>query len=470
MPTTIPRPAIISRSPQNPADVIGSWTDAGTEGLDRAVRAARDAWNGWRSVSAHERAGALVEAARRVDAAADELASLVVREVGKPVLEATAEVARVGDTLRYYAQAALDVEGELYPPSDSRSWVFTRRRPRGVAAVITPWNFPLALPMWKIAPALAFGNAVVFKPSRDSLATAERLVELLDLGDILQVVCLGSEAERMLPGRAGIDIVSFTGSTEVGRAVVSAAAAAGAVSQAEMGGHNAALVLEDADLDQAASSIARAAMAFAGQKCTATKRVIVVGQPDVFEDALVDHVRALAVGDPSNGTTIVGPLISQRARHAVLDATARAVAEGGRVLTGGRALDADGWFAEPTVLADLPASSHFLLNETFGPICAVVRARDDAEAIGLANATPYGMVAAIYSRDIGRVMSVAPQLDVGILRVNGPTTGIDFNVPFGGLKHSGHGLGEQARAARDLLTASITYSITPSPPAGQVQP
>ncbi|MDX6591339.1 MAG: alpha-ketoglutaric semialdehyde dehydrogenase [Gaiellales bacterium] len=463
MSTTAHRPTIISQSPQQPGDVIGTWADVGPDGLDEALRTARKAWHDWRSASAHERSRALVGAAARVDAAANELTSLVVREVGKPIVEATGEVARIADTLRYYAQVALDVDGDMYPASDPASWVFTRRRPRGVAAVITPWNFPLALPMWKIAPALAFGNAVVFKPSRNGLASAMRLVEVLDLGDILQVVCLGSEAEQLLPARDDVDIVSFTGSTEVGRAVVTAAATAGSVFQVEMGGHNAALVLVDADIDQAASSVARAAMAFAGQKCTATKRVIVVGDPSRFEDALVEHVRALALGDPSDTATVIGPVIDERAQRAVLDAAQQGVAEGGRLLTGGRKTEGDGWFAEPAVLAGLPAGATLLRRETFGPICAVVSARDDAEAVEIANETAYGMVAAIYSRDIGRVMSVAPQLDVGILRVNGPTTGIDFNVPFVGHKASGQGLGEQARAARDLFTTSVTYNISPSP-------
>jgi alpha-ketoglutaric semialdehyde dehydrogenase len=461
---------ITSRSPQQPGDVLGEWRDDGPQGLDAAVRRARRGWAEWRAASAHDRATALTDAAARVDAAAAELTSLVVREVGKPVGEAAGEVRRVADTLRYHAQAALDSEGELYPPSDPSSWVFTRRRPRGLAAVITPWNFPLALPMWKIAPALAFGNAVVFKPSRQALASAIRLAEVLDLGAILQVVCLGTEAERLLPGRDDVDIVTFTGSTPAGRAVAAAAAAAGSVSQAEMGGHNAALVLEDADIDQAASSIARAAMAFAGQKCTATKRVIVVGDARELEEALVEHVRALKVGDPGDGDTVVGPLISEDARGDLLAAVRRAVSDGARIATGGGVPDAEGWYADPAVLAGVPAGAHLLQRETFGPICGIVRARDDDQAVELANSTPYGMVAAIYSRDIGRVMRVAPGLDVGILRVNGPTTGIDYNVPFLGHKASGQGLGEQARAARDLFTTSVTYNISPSPAHPQEAP
>jgi acyl-CoA reductase-like NAD-dependent aldehyde dehydrogenase len=167
---------------------------------------------------------------------------------------------------------------------------------------------------------------------------------------------------------------------------------------------------------------------------------------------------------------VIGPVIDERAQRAVLDAARHGVAQGGRLLTGGRKGDAGGWFAEPSVVAGLPAGAELLHRETFGPICAVVSARDDAEAVEMANATPYGMVAAIYSRDIGRVMSVAPQLDIGILRVNGPTTGIDFNVPFEGHKASGQGLGEQARAARDLFTTSVTYNISPSPVAESAKP
>lgn len=451
-----------SYSPQAPGRLLGTWRDAGSRGIDRAVGRAREAWPAWRDASAHVRANVLLTAAARVEGNADELTAIVVAEVGRPVTEARGEVQRVADTLRYYAQVALDAEGELFPATKTSSWVFSRRRPRGIVAVITPWNFPLAIPIWKIAPALAFGNAVVFKPSREALACSELLLETLALGELVQLLVLDRSAEAELPAHPGIDAVSFTGSTPAGRAVVAAAAGAGTIAQAEMGGHNAALVLPDADIGRAAPSIAVAAMAFGGQKCTATKRVICVGRSAELEEALVEHVSALVVGDPEDEATVVGPVITEAARFSVLDVTRAERVRGASVLTGGKALEREGWFVEPTVLARLDPASPFLVHETFGPICAVVEVPSVQEAVRVANATAYGMVAAVYSRDISQVMAVASQLETGIVRVNEPSTGIDFNVPFAGRKQSGFGLGEQARAARDLFTASTTISLSPA--------
>jgi acyl-CoA reductase-like NAD-dependent aldehyde dehydrogenase len=451
---------ITSHSPQAPARVLGTWPDAGLPGIEQAVTRARLSWTDWRTATGHERARTLNDAARRVEDCADELSEVVVAEVGKPVGEARGEVQRVSETLRYYAQVALDVEGELYPASRPGTLVFTKRRPRGVAVLITPWNFPLALPVWKMAPALAFGNAVIWKPSPYALASAQALEQALGLHGLVQRLVVGSSTEAFLPAQDGVDVVSFTGSTPAGRAVVSAATGIGAVAQAEMGGHNAAVVLPDADLEHAARCVALAAMAFGGQKCTATKRVIVVGDSSRFREALIEAVRALPIGDPSDERTVVGPVISRRARECVLAAAEEAKAGGGTILLGGEAAKGDGWFVKPTVIADLDRGARFLSEETFGPICAVIEAADEHEAVELVNATRYGMVAAVYSRDIDRVMTVASALDVGIVRVNDTTTGIDFNVPFSGVKDSGFGLGEQARAARDLFTVSTTFAIS----------
>lgn len=284
------------------------------------------------------RAAALRAAADRLREQADVLADLIVREVGKPVGEARAEVARGAAILDYYAQACLAATGELLPPSlpaDQPGLLYTERRPRGAAGLLTPWNFPLAIPLWKAAPALATGNAVLLKPSPDAMACGEAVQRLFDglLPDgLLQVVQGGPETGRAVV--AASDVVSFTGSAPVGAEVVVAAARAGLPVQAEMGGQNAAVVLPDADPGPTAALLAGAAMGYAGQKCTATRRIVVVGDPAEFTEALVAAVEAVRVGDPADPAVAAGPVISAAARTRMRDAVTAAREAGARVLTG----------------------------------------------------------------------------------------------------------------------------------------
>ena len=297
----------------------------------------------WAAAPALERSTALVAAAEALAAAAGEVTDLMVREVGKPVTEASAEVGRGVGILRYYAQQVLDPDGETYPGPGPAALLLARRRPRGVAGLITPWNFPVAIPLWKAAPALAFGNGVVLKAASEATALALRLAELLSptLPDGLFQVVPGSAATATaLIGQA--DCVSFTGSVEVGRQVAVAATTRGIPCQAEMGGLNASIVLPDADPARAAATIAGAAMGYAGQKCTATSRAIVVGDPGPFTEALVAAVERLPVGDPAEQATVVGPVINEPARRTVVEAAEAAAAAGARLLAGGRASDGDG--------------------------------------------------------------------------------------------------------------------------------
>ncbi len=262
------------------------------------------------------RANALNQAAQRVEQASAELAELGIREVGKPRSEMVAEVARGLAILRYYAQQVLDPDGSTFPPSDGRSLLMARRRPHGVVGLITPWNFPVAIPLWKLAPAFAYGNAVVLKPARQALATALRLGELIsqELPDgLLQVLAGDGAAADVLIGCA--DAVSFTGSVEVGRHVIAEATGHGLPVQAEMGGQNPSIILSDADVSRAADAVATATMSYAGQKCTATSRVIVVGDASNFTDALVAAVEKLPFGDPAEASTVVGPVIDEGARR-----------------------------------------------------------------------------------------------------------------------------------------------------------
>jgi alpha-ketoglutaric semialdehyde dehydrogenase len=454
--------ALESRSPQRPDDLVVEVEAAGAEAVAGAVERARVAAARWAAAPALERSAALVAAADALAGAAEEVTGLVVREVGKPVTEAGAEVGRGVGILRYYAQQALDPDGETYPGPSPAGLLLARRRPRGVVGLITPWNFPVAIPLWKAAPALAFGNAVVLKPSPESTAVALRLAELLApaLPDgLLQVVPGGAETGTALVDR--VDCVSFTGSVAVGRRVAVAATERGIPSQAEMGGLNASIVLPDADPQRAAGVVAGAAMGYAGQKCTATSRAIVVGDPARFTEALVTAVGDLAVGDPADQATVIGPVITEPARARVVAAAEEAAAAGARLLTGGTAGDGAGWFVAPTLVDHVAPDARLAQEEVFGPIAVVLAVADEDEAVRVANGVRYGLVGSVFTGDLDRALHLAARLDTGMIRVNAPTSGVEYLAPFGGEKDSSFGPREQGKAARDFYTSTRTITVLP---------
>jgi aldehyde dehydrogenase (NAD+) len=451
-----------SRSPQAPSDVVVRVPDTPPDEVAAAAGAARAAAAGWAREPAPVRAAALHACADALARAADEVTDLVVREVGKPVGEAGAELARGVAILRYFAQQALLPEGEVFPPADGVSLLHTRRRPHGVVGLITPWNFPVAIPLWKAAPALAFGNAVLLKPAPQSPAVALRLAELfagaLPDGVLRVLTGLGGTGEAVVDAA---DAVSFTGSVAAGRAVSRRAVARGIPVQCEMGGQNAAIVLPDADQGAAAAAIAAAAMGYAGQKCTATSRVIVIGDAGPFAERLAAAVESLPVGDPADRATVVGPLIEARPRDAIRAAVARATAGGARLLAGAEQPAGDGWFQAPTLLADVPAGDDLLTEEYFGPVCAVLPAGSADEAVRIANDVRHGLVTAVYTSDLGAALTLSGRLDVGMVKVNAPTTGVDFHAPFGGDKESSYGPREQGTAARHFYTKTVTVTLSP---------
>jgi alpha-ketoglutaric semialdehyde dehydrogenase len=452
-----------SRSPQWPEDIVAQVGSADAAEIEAAFLSARAVGGRWASAPALERSAVLGALASSLEADAEGLRDLIVREIGKPVSEAAGEVARGVAILRYYSQQVLDPDGETYPPADGRALTYTRRRPRGAVALITPWNFPVAIPIWKLAPALAFGNAVVLKPAPESIGVALRLAELAKrcLPDGLVQVLIG-DAEVGQAVVAAADAVSFTGSCEAGNSVAITAASRGIPYQCEMGGLNASIILPDADLEFAASTIAGAAMGFAGQKCTATSRVIVAGAPEAFTDAFVAAVKALSVGDPANPGNPVGPVISETARREALDAIAESTRSAARVLLGGQFPVKDGWYVEPTVVNDPDCRSTISWKEVFAPVCALNVASDMDQLVALNNAVPYGLVTSVFTQDLNRVMELVQRLDTGMVRINGSTTGVDFYVPFGGEKASSAGPREQGKAAKELYTTVQTVSIWPN--------
>jgi alpha-ketoglutaric semialdehyde dehydrogenase len=457
-------PVIRSVSPQHPSDVIGEYPASSAADVAQAAATARAAQREWVGLGAAKRSAALAAIATELRGRADEAVTLVVREVGKPLGEAKGEVARAVSILEFYAQAAFAEIGSLYPPSLS-GLLYTERRPHGVAGLITPWNFPLAIPLWKAAPALISGNAVVLKPSPDASACAELLGEIMSHhlpAGVFVVTPGGGEAGEAVV--ANCDVVSFTGSAAVGRAVSVAAATRGIPVQCEMGGQNAAIVLPDADPAATAALIAGAAMGYAGQKCTATRRVIVVGEHPEFIRELSAAVTRLAPIDPADPGAVVGPVINDRARQAVGAAIDRAVADGATVLAGGHQPEADGvdgngLFVAPTLIDGLAPDHPLCREETFGPLAMVVHAPNLAAAIEVSNSVRYGLVTSIHGRDLDQILTAIKGVDTGLIKVNAPTTGVDFYAPFGGEKDSSRGPREQGMAALDFYSTTRTVTI-----------
>ena len=455
--------AILSRNPAAPEDVVVRIEPVGAAAVEQAAARARAAQPAWARSGAAHRSGALDAAAAALAADAAGFAALIVREVGKPVAEARGEVARAVAILRYYAQAPFLPSGEVHEPAAGDGFCYTRRHPHGVAGLITPWNFPLAIPLWKAAPALATGNCVLLKPAPEATACALRLAGLL-------AEALPADVLAVLPGGATegaalidvCDVVSFTGSTAVGRSVVRAATGRGIPVQAELGGQNAALVLPDADVESVAGHLAAAVAGYAGQKCTATSRVIAVGSAaGPLREALTAALRDFPVGDPADPGTGCGPLIGRAALDRVTGIRQGVAAAGGRLLAGGARLDRPGWYSAPTLVEGVPEDHPLATEEVFAPIALLRTVDTVAEGVALADGVRHGLVASVHTRDLDAALALAGQLHVGMVKVNAPSTGVDFHLPFGGSKASSHGPREQGRAALEFYTESRTVSLSP---------
>lgn len=448
-------------NPHAPSDVVGEYESAGAKGVDAAVGRASKAFGQWRAESAFSRGAALEKIAADLESESGDIANLVVREIGKPLTEARGEVARASAILRYYGRMVLAPDGETYPAPQSSDWLVSRRYPLGVCALVTPWNFPVAIPIWKAAPALGYGNTVVLKPAPHGTATAERMVEIASRHlpeGVLELVPGDAETGEPLVDHPGVAAISFTGSAGVGRSVAKKAIERDAKVQCEMGGQNPSIVLEDADLDSAAKTIAHAAMGYAGQKCTATSRVIAVdGIYEALRERLVAAVEDLEILDPEKETCQVGPVIDADSQDAALKAIN---ASAGRVLTGGTKLDADGFYLEPSLI-ELDGQNDVLAREeVFAPVASLLRAGSQEEALNMANGVPHGLAAAVFTSRLQEAMNLADRLEAGLVKINASTAGVDFHAPFGGIKSSGIGEKEQGLAAREFYTESKTTLIS----------
>lgn len=451
-------------NPARPSETVARGRFAAPAEVERAVLAARRAAPGWAAAPYHERAAVLSAAAATVSERAEEWGRELTREEGKTLPEAVGELRYAATMLRYYAAEADRESGEIYPSPRPGENLLVMRRPVGVAGVITPFNFPAAIPAWKIAPALVYGNTVVWKPSSLVPLLAMRLTEALQAAGlprgVVNLVYGEGEVGSAIVDHPEVSVVSFTGSTQVGRAIIARCGELGKPVQTEMGGKNAAVVLADADLELAAEQVASGAFRSTGQKCTATSRLIVAEQ---VADELLERVAALAeglvVGDPLADGVEMGPLVSSAALDRVSEGVRLALSQGATALTGAGPYAREGWFTPPTLL-ELPGTeADFWRRELFGPVLGAVRTGGVEEAIALANRSDHGLSAAIFTRDLGVVLRAVESLDVGVLHVNSESSGTSPSVPFGGLKGSGFGPSEQGRAPREFYTHTVSVYL-----------
>jgi aldehyde dehydrogenase (NAD+) len=456
-----------TRDPAHPGEVLGSFPLATAADAARAVAAAAAAQPAWAATPAPARGAILYKASELVDVRVDQLARAMTREEGKTLAESRGEVLRARDILRYYGGEGWRVGGDVLPANAANGMLYTRREPLGVVAVITPWNFPLAIPAWKIAPALVYGNAVVFKPASATPHSAVLLVEALveaglPAGVLNLLIGPGAAVGDTLADAPEVRGVSFTGSYAVGSALYSRATARMARAQVEMGGKNPLVVLADADLDLAVRLAVMGGFGLTGQACTATSRVIVEeAVADAFVVALAEAVRGLKVGDGLDDGVQMGPAISAEQLETDLRYIEVGKAEGAALVVGGERLDGEGHFVQPTVFDRVTTTMRIAQEEIFGPVVGVIRVAGFDEAVAAANAIEFGLSASVVTRDLGAALTFAERVEAGVVKVNEPTTGLALQAPFGGFRHSSATtFKEQGAAALEFYTRTKTVYVT----------
>src|SRR3954454_6941912 len=449
-------------SPMRPSERVGEFSASTEADADAAVAAAAAAFPEWGSSPLAARGRYLDAAAAALESRAEEIARDMSTEMGKPLREARGETARASQILRYAASEAFRPVGEHFEQSLTGAQVSTRRRALGVVGLITPWNFPIAIPVWKLAPALIYGNTVVLKLAYEAPLTGLHIAEAfaeaeLPAGVLHVLTGRGSTVGAALVEDPRVRAISFTGSVATGRGVRDAATKAGKRVQLELGGHNPMIVMDDADLGRAAEAAYAGAFWSAGQKCTATRRIFVQdGVYDAFRDAFLALVDSGRVGDPSDPETEVGPLVNESAMEDVLGAIERGRSEGGSVAAGGGRADDDGYVVAPTIFEDVADDAMLSCEEVFGPVTSLYRFGSLDEAIERANAVEFGLSAALFTSSLPATQQFVERAEAGILHVNSQTAGADVHVPFGGVKSSGFGPHEQGRAAREFYTEVVT--------------
>jgi aldehyde dehydrogenase (NAD+) len=459
-------PDLIRENPAASNERLGGFKSADIEMVKSAVRVAAEAWPKWRNTAAPSRGKVLLEAARLMDKYREELARLISLEEGKAIKDSRAEVQRSINITEFMSGEGRRFGGYTSGSEMATKFAFTTRQPLGAVACITPWNFPLAIPAWKIAPALIAGNSVILKPASSTPASAVRLAELyqeagLPDGVLNVLAARGGPAAEALLDAEEVRAVSLTGHTSTGRHVAARLAARGIPMQGELGGKNAALVLADADLDLACAGIVDGAFGSTGQRCTATSRTIVVDSvADQLLDKVVARARQLVVGPGVEEATDVGPAVTADQRASVLKYLDIGQSEGAEsVYTATLGKLPQGHWLAPTVFDRVRPEMRVAREEIFGPVLSVIRVPDNEAAFEAANAVEYGLAASVYTRDVRAIFRFVDAVDVGIAHVNQPTLGGEVHLPFGGVKASGMGPHEQGREAIDFFTKVKTVYI-----------
>lgn len=450
---------------ENPADtseVVNTYPASSAADAEVAIEAADTAQDEWGAMPAPDRGAILRETGAILEERKEELTELLSREEGKTLSEAAPEVQRAIDIFYYYAEKAFDFGGTLKGASGGRTSVSTRKEPIGVAGLITPWNYPVAIPAWKIAPALATGNAVVIKPATQAPGPAHEIARALDEAGLPDgvfnlVVGAGSEVGSTITDHEDVDAVSFTGSSHVGHIVYDAATDDTKRAQAEMGGKNPTIVTNSADVDEAVDTVGAGAFGVTGQACTATSRAIVHESVyDEFVERIVEYAEAIDHG-PGVEDPGMGPHVSEDELEGTLEYVDVAKTEGATHETGGERLEegdlADGYFVSPVVFSDVTPDMRIFQEEVFGPVLAVTKVSDFDEAIDVANDSDYGLSASIVTNDLEEAHEFVDRIESGVAKVNEKTTGLELHVPFGGMKQSStNTFREQGDAAIDFYT------------------
>ena len=457
-------------NPADTSDVLGEYPLATAADVRQAVDAAVAAWPSWKKTPGPERGRVLWRAADIARRRIDEIAQTLTREEGKILKEARGEVLKGISLLEYYAGEGFRMHGKTLPSESRDTFTYTIRQPLGVVGLIAPWNFPWAIPVWKSAPAIVSGNAVVFKPAELTPATSVLLAEIyeeagLPPGVFNMLVGSGSEVGEAMVHARELRAISFTGSNKIGNALYVKAAERGAKVTCEMGGKNAVIVMPDADLDKAATAIHGGAFGSTGQRCTATSRVI--AHPDI-KKALVDRLVAAAgkmrLGPGLESASDMGPSVDERQWKTVMDYIKVGQGEGARLLTGGSRPESlsKGYFVEPTIFDGVSPSMRIFQEEIFGPVLSVATASSLEEALKFANGVEYGLTTSIFTSDITSVMKFVEDVETGMVHVNEPTVGGEAQLPFGGTKSTGVGEREMAEEGlnffTELKTVFINYS------------
>ena len=456
-------------NPSDIADVVGEYAQASRTQAEEAVVAAREASSQWRQTTIQQRFDILDAIGSEILARKEELGRLLSREEGKTLPEGVGEVVRAGMIFKFFAGEALRIAGERIPSVRPGVFVEVMREPVGVVGVISPWNFPIAIPAWKIAPALAFGNCIVFKPANLVPGSAWALAEILSRsglppGAFNLVMGTGSTVGEVLTGDQGVDAVTFTGSDGVGKGIAARCIATGKKIQLEMGGKNPLVILDDADLDVAVHCALQGAYYSTGQRCTASSRLIVTeGIHDRFVEALCRRMKELTVGHALEPGTDIGPVVSREQLDQDLYFLKLGREEGAELLCGGECVERarKGFYLTPALFTSTHNAMRINREEIFGPIASVIRVRDYDEALAVSNDTPFGLVAGIVTRSLKFAEDFKKRSATGMVMVNLPTAGVDYHVPFGGRKGSSYGPREQGSYAREFYTTVKTAYTAP---------